>query len=194
MFIHHAWCNNPFAFRGFFAPTMTNTQVETKPLQGRDFPLIFKICPQPGFRAKDVFKENGYKTAFNYFYGRSMFNKTIYGWAGHKNDSSGPLSTAEMVYSKVSMFSPEDIIQKIDIDLNDGKIKLNHSHVFLLRVNYPLNCFTLNLTGFPKVKEKGVKTMTFSFKLATNLSYVQINPQAELEKRLCFVDQIIHTL
>ena len=92
------------------------------------------------------------------------------------------------------MFSPEDIIQKIDIDLNDGKIKLNHSHVFLFRVNYLLNCFTLIWTGFPKVKEKGVKTMTFSFKSATNLSYVQINPQAELEKRLCFVDQIIHTL
>ena len=95
---------------------------------------------------------------------------------------SGPLSTVDMVYNKVSMFTPEDIIQSINIQLNDGKVKLNHSHVFLLRVNYPLNCFTLNLTGFPTVKEKGIKTMTFSFKLATNLSYVQINPHAKLEK------------
>ena len=96
---------------------------------------------------------------------------------------SGPLSTVDMVYNKVSMFTPEDIIQSINIELNDGKVKLNHSHVFLLRVNYPLNCFTLNLTGFPTVKEKGIKTMTFSFKLATNLSYVQINPHAKLEKK-----------
>ena len=106
---------------------------------------------------------------------------------------SGPLSTVEMLYNKVSMFTPEDIIQSINIELNDGKVKLNHSHVFLLRVNYPLNCFTLNLTGFPKVKEKGIKTMTFSFKSATNLSYVQINPHAKLEKKL-FLDQIMQRL
>ena len=163
---------------------MTNTQVETKTLQGRDFPLIFKICPQPGFKEHDVFKENGYKSFYYYFMGRSMFNKTSYGWAGHKNDSSGPLSTVEKVFKKVSMFSPEDIIQSINIELNDASIeKLNHSHVFLKRVNYPMNCFTLNLDEFvERIKEKGVKTITFYFKLAPNLTRIQINTQVQLEK------------
>ena len=90
MNVHTQRATTLFAFRGFFAPTMTNTQVETKTLQGRDFPLIFKICPQPGFKEHDVFKENGYESFYHYFMGRSMFNKTSYGWAGHKNDSSRP--------------------------------------------------------------------------------------------------------
>ena len=160
-------------------PTMINTQVETKALQGQNFPLIFKICPLPAFRGTAVFREVGYKTTHKYFLGRSMYNESIYGWAGHRNDSSGPLSTVDRVYNKVSMFRPEDIIQSINIELNDASIeKLNHSHVLLKRINYAMNCFTLNLDEFSEeIKEKGVKTMTFYFKLAANLTRVQINAQ-----------------
>ena len=170
-------------FRGFFLPTLTNTQVETKALQGQNFPLIFKICPLPAFRDTAIFREVGYKTTHKYFLGRSMYNESNYGWAGHKNDSSGPLSTVEMVFKTVSMFSPEDIIQGINIELNNASIeKLNHSHVFLKRVNYPMNCFTLNLDEFSeRIKEKGVKTITFYFKLAPNLTRIQINTQVQLD-------------
>ena len=160
-------------------PTLINTQVETKALQGQNFPLIFKICPLPAFRDKAVFREVGYKTTHKYFLGRSMYNESIYGWAGHRNDSSGPLSTVDRVYNKVSMFRPEDIIQSINIEFNDASIeKLNRTHVLLKRVNYAMNCFALNLDELSeKIKEKGVKTMTFYFKLAANLTRVQINAQ-----------------
>ena len=158
---------------------MTNTEVASKTLQGRNFPLIFKICPQPGFKESAVFEQYGYKSEYKYFLGTSMFNNSQYGWAGHTNDSSGPLTSVEMVYSKVSSFkNPEDIIKRIDIKLNGGKVTLNHTHVFMQRVNYPLNCFTLDLTKYPEIRRKGLRDLTFFFKPARNLTRVQINTQA----------------
>ena len=158
---------------------MTNIRVETKTLQHQDFPLIFKICAQPAFKEKKVFQENGYSDVVDYFEGANKFNKSIYGWAGHTSNSSEPLSTVNTVYHNVSMFSPEDIVRSISVKLKDGtkRLNLNHSHVYLQRVNYPLNCFTLNLTRYPEVKQKGLETMTFHFKRASDLTGVQINTQ-----------------
>ena len=157
---------------------MTNTEVASNTLQGRNFPLIFKICPQPGFKESAVFEQYGYKSEYKYFLGTSMFNNSQYGWAGHTNDSSGPLTSVEMVYSEVSSFNHENIIKRIDIKLNGGKLTLNHTHVFRQRANYPLNCFTLDLTKNPEIKQKGLKDLTFFFKPASNLTRVQINTQA----------------
>ena len=158
---------------------MTNTREETKTLQGRDFPLVFKICNQPSFRKPSVFQDAGYKSSYHYFLGQSRYNSSIYGWAGHSKNTSGPQSTVKIVYDKVSTTTPENVIDNIFIQFNDGKSTLNlsHNNVYLLRVNYPLNCLTLNLTKLPQVKERGLKTMSFYFKSKTNLTRIQINVQ-----------------
>ena len=80
--------------------------------------------------------------------------------------------------SKVSSFNPEDIIKRIDIKLNSDKVTLNHTHVFMQRVNYPLNCFTLDLTKYPEISKIGLRDLTFFFKPARNLTRVEINSQA----------------
>ena len=159
---------------------MTNTREETKTLEGRDFPLVFKICIQPSFSKPAAFQDAGYKSLYHYFLGQSRFNSSIYGWAGHASNLSGLKSTVKLVYNNISRATPQNAIDYIYLQFSDGKLKLNlsHNHVYLQRVNYPMNCFTLNLTKHPQVKEHGLQTMSFYFKKAkTNITHVQINVQ-----------------
>ena len=167
-----------FNLRDFFYPRLTNTRVETRGLQGQDFPLIFKICIQPAFN-KTALEETGYGygQVFRYFQGRSVFNKSVFGWAGHTNES-GTYGTVEEVYRKISTYVPEDVIEKIFLDFESGaRFKLNHSHVYLERVNFPLNCLSLNLTKYPEVKNNQIQSLNFRFNGRQNISSIQINAQ-----------------
>ena len=135
-----------FNFRDFLFPRLTNTRVETKSIQDQQFPLIFKICIKPAFN-KAALEETGYGYGgiFRYFVGRSIFNTSIYGWAGHTNDS-GTYGTVEEVYQKVSSYAPEDVIKKITLNFEEGpSLSFNHTHVDRA-IQFPLNCLRLNLT------------------------------------------------
>ena len=150
--------------------------METRSIQDEDFPLIFKICVQPAFN-KTAIEETGYGHIFKYFQGRSStrFNKSVFGWAGHTEDS-GTYGTVEEVYRKVSNYAPEDVIEKISLDFETGaRLFLNHTHVHLVRVNFPLNCFSLNLTKNPEVKNNQIKTLEFRFNGKKNITSIQIN-------------------
>ena len=164
-----------FNLRDFFIPRLTNTRVETREIQGYDFPLIFEICIQPAFN-KTALEETGYGHEYRYFQGKSMFNNSVFGWAGHTNDSS-TYGTVEEVYRKVSSFAPEDVIGKIDLRFESGaRLWLNHSHVYLARVNYPLNCFSLNLAKFPEVKNNRIQALTLRFNgEGKNITSIQVN-------------------
>ena len=165
-----------FNFRDFLFPRLTNSRLETRSLQGEDFPLIFKICVQPAFN-KTALVETGYGHLFRYFQGGSKFNKSIFGWAGHTNDS-GVYGTVEEVYRKVLRYNPEDVIVKMYLDFESGgRLHLNHSHVYLERVNYPLNCLSLNLTKFPEVKNNQIQSLNIRFNGRKNISSIQINAQ-----------------
>ena len=164
-----------FNLRDFFIPRLTNTRVETRNIQGDDFPLIFKICIQPAFN-KTAIEETGYGHLFKYFQGRSRFNKSVFGWAGHTSDS-GTYGTVEEVYRKVSSYAPEDVIEKIFLDFETGpRLFLNLTHVHLGRVNFPLNCLSLNLSRYPEVKNNQIKTLEFRFNNGRkNITSIQIN-------------------
>ena len=89
-------------------PSQKTTDVTEKKLDDIEFPIIFKICIKPGFN-NTAFKEEGYSDITDYFLGRSRFNSSVYGWAGH----SGAQRTVEVVYEKVQ-FHPnvEDVISR----------------------------------------------------------------------------------
>ena len=54
-------------------------------LHEMDFPIIFKMCYHfPDSKFKDL----GYKDSYEFIAGRSMFNKTLYGWGGHTINGS----------------------------------------------------------------------------------------------------------
>ena len=76
-------------------------------------PVIFKLCPKPAFNLTALI-EFGYGSdgVWSYTIGRSKFNRSIYGWAGHTKDGSY-ISNTEDTYTKVALFpNPEDIVKE----------------------------------------------------------------------------------
>ena len=64
-------------------PEVPEIVVSKKNLNEIDFPITFRIC---AFELNDTvsrYKLFGYNNHDDYFRGRSMFNDTLYGWAGH---------------------------------------------------------------------------------------------------------------
>ena len=64
-------------------PNNTQTKLEETKLDMIDFPVLFKICFKPGFDIEKI-QEAGYSSIWNYFKGKSKYNSSIFGWAGHK--------------------------------------------------------------------------------------------------------------
>ena len=95
--------------RKWINPSHTTTDITKKRLeQVQEFPIIFKICPDPGFNATLLFEE-GYNGTDSYFGGWSKFNGSIYGWAGH-TETLGVKSTVEKIYKKVQTFPRAEYI------------------------------------------------------------------------------------
>ena len=73
-------------------PTTTETKIERSHISKIDFPVIFKICIEPGLDGPNLYS-TGYENIFQYFAGISRFNGSIRGWAGH-TESGEPLTNA----------------------------------------------------------------------------------------------------
>ena len=154
----------------FFNPSLTNTVVEKKKLEDFDFPLLFKICPMLGFNISAL-NEVGYASTVGYFKGESMFNKSMIGWGGHTNETFEALASVEEVYEKVKNHEVEDIIDYIKINFQSGKSKKftsDSADLNVKRVNYPCNCFTLNLANDSDVQGNGITDIHFKLKKVKN--------------------------
>ena len=88
-----------------------------------------------GFNASAI-REAGYghksrkNDVANYFFGRSTFNSSVVGWAGHT----------------ISNFlSNEDVAQILEMVRNHKSKTISIDNVLLRRANFPLNCYTLDL-------------------------------------------------
>ena len=164
----------------FVNPTLTNTMVEKKKLEDFNFPLLFKICPMVGFN-ESALKEYGYKSASGYFKGESMFKGSrMVGWGGHKNGSVEPQGSVEEVYAKVKNHEVGDFMDSVKTYFKDGKSKRftsNSSFVYLKRVNYPYNCFTLNLGNDTDVQANGITDIRFHLNRPKNADTEKIELQ-----------------
>ena len=72
-------------YMNYMNPTVFNTVVENMNLHELEFPLVFKICVKPGFN-NSALEEAGYDSSFgplDYFIGKSKYNRSYHGWAGH---------------------------------------------------------------------------------------------------------------
>ena len=85
-------------------PTLTNTDITETKL--KNYPFVIKICPEPAFKKRNAVRE-GYRYLHEYFLGRSGFNESIYGWAGHQRKNLRAKKTVEDVYKSIIMY--EDI-------------------------------------------------------------------------------------
>ena len=95
----------------FFKPTITRTWEEEVALRDVDFPLVAKICVIPGFN-QTALHEVGYQATWEYFIGRSKFNGSVFGGAGHTNDSR-IVGTVEEILAHVTDYKVENVIDKV---------------------------------------------------------------------------------
>ena len=68
-------------------PLHTINYMEEKSFDSVNFPVIFKICIKPAFNDEELYK-TGYSSSWGYFEGRSRYNRSLIGWAGHRADGS----------------------------------------------------------------------------------------------------------
>jgi hypothetical protein len=159
-------------WNGYIRPSVTNTRVEEMELKDVDMPVVLKICVTPGFNMTAI-KEMGYDDPFGvyrYFNGESKYNQTILGWAGHTNTSRVHGSVAE-VLKRVRAHTADEVINKVGWFGRDNTFhSINISDVHLGRVNFPDNCYTLDIGSNARVKKHGVKYLYIDFKALENRS------------------------
>jgi hypothetical protein len=143
--------------------------VEEMNWKDMDVPVVLKICVAPGFNMTAI-KEMGYDNVYRYFEGISKYNKTILGWAGHTNTSGVQGSVAE-VLKRVRAHTVEEDISAVNFRGKDNTWhSINISNVHLGRVNFPDNCYTLDIASNAEVKKHGVKKLIISFDALENRS------------------------
>jgi hypothetical protein len=164
-------------FRGYVSPSLTSRQVEQVDLKDLGFPLILKICVSPAFNSTAL-EAAGYSTttlantslgSLNYFFGLSSYNRSIVGWAGHTSTGRAQ-GTVDGTLRKVRNHNAGDIIKFLRITTRTGGWRREENEAFFRRVNYPENCYTLDLTKDPGIKETGIETLEIWFHDMKNFS------------------------
>ena len=151
----------------FLLPKQTNTSLENVDLEEIEFPLVFKICSQPGFNVSAI-REAGYghrtskNDVANYFFGQSRFDFSTVGWAGHQNGSSVVDTDVAEIFERVQSHKSSDIVKEIIVNMKRGKSKnISVDQVHLSRVNFPNNCYSLDILDNPDMNTEGIKMVTF---------------------------------
>ena len=154
-------------------PTNTRTWDEEVMLADIEFPVVFKICVIPGFNEKALHNA-GYNDTFYYFLGQSAFNKSMYGWAGHTNNSE-QYKTVQEVLTEVINYDIHDILKKIYVWTRDKvDIDIPLKYLKSSQVNYPHNCLSMRLSNMSELEGKSIHQL---FILVANLSTYSIQVQ-----------------
>ena len=149
-----------FVLEGYINPTITRTWEEEMLLEDIGFPVTIKICVIPGFN-QTALDEAGYSDTWTYFLGQSKFNDSVYGWAGHTEDS-GTLGTVEEILAVVSDYNIENILDGVYVWTKDKEdIAIALEHFKASRVNYPDNCRNLAMSTVPELKGKRIQQIFF---------------------------------
>ena len=69
-------------------PEVPEIVVYKRNLNDVHFPMIFRICAFELYDTVSRYQSFGYDTYQDFFRGMSMFNNTLYGWAGHDEEGS----------------------------------------------------------------------------------------------------------
>ena len=75
---------------GFFIlyPDLPEIKVYKTDLKNIDFPLAFKFCVKEIENSLDRYTSLGYASDYDFFWGRSRFNNSLFGWGGHLANGS----------------------------------------------------------------------------------------------------------
>ena len=130
-----------------------------------EFPLTIKVCVSPGFN-DTALQEVGYTDTFYYFLGESRYNDSIYGWGGHTNTSE-VFGSVLGVLERVKNHVAKDIIQSAHVWTTKREhIDIPIEQLKTPRVNYPHNCYSLDLSNV--TQEYEVKELFLYFQNLEN--------------------------
>ena len=84
-------------------PSHPEVKVYQVDLKNIDFPLTFKLCVTEREKSNERYENLGYKNDFNFFLGKSRYNKSLYGWNGHTEAGStlGGVEGLEHIEQKI---------------------------------------------------------------------------------------------
>ena len=69
-------------------PDLPEVKYYKKNLKEIDFPIAFQICITENNNDTSKYHDLGYMDLWEFFNGKSMFNDSIVGWAGHTENGS----------------------------------------------------------------------------------------------------------
>ena len=98
-------------------PNLPDTRVYKKYLKEIEFPISFRICAYNLSSATRKYENVGYRYAYDFFRGRSMYNRSLVGWGGHTKNGSY-IGSVEEVLEKVSL-NWTSILHKIRVYTTD---------------------------------------------------------------------------
>ena len=99
-------------------PNLPETRIYKKHLKEIEFPISFRICAYDLRSATHKYENVGYRHAYDFFRGRSMYNRSLVGWGGHTKNGSY-IGSVEEVLEKVSL-NWTSILHKIRVYTTDG--------------------------------------------------------------------------
>ena len=70
----------------YFSKATTSTVTDLSLNSLDKLPIVLDIVVSRGFNFSAL-KMKGYKDPHEYFFGRSAYNDSVFGWAGHKNST-----------------------------------------------------------------------------------------------------------
>ena len=93
-----------------------------------------------------------------------------YGWAGH-TDNSGVQGSVKEVVKQIRLHTMEQVMRGISVWSRTNEVfKVSLDSVKVWRLNFPYNCYSLDITNNRDVKEKGVKALFLKFNILEKYS------------------------
>ena len=158
-------------------PDKTVAKTTKTGLEEIDFPVVFKICMNPSFNETEA-KSLGYTNTFNYFMGKSMFNDSIYGWAGHTEDGE-VVSNALDIQNKIFL-NHHSVINWTALWIRNEWTVIPRSSFKLLRPNFPNNCLTLDISTHMKSGDK-VEFLYIVLDKSTFVTKIEVHVEDRLQ-------------
>ena len=82
-------------------PVVPEILVYKKNFNEIDFPMTFRLCAFELYDKDARYQAFGYKDYGDFFRGESMFNSSLYGWAGHTENGTALGNVQGKIYSSV---------------------------------------------------------------------------------------------
>ena len=84
------FCFVHISLNGYYIlhPSLPEIKITNRFLEDIEFPLSLKLCVSEISNSYQRYSSLGYKHDFHFFEGRSAYNKSLFGWAGHTKEGS----------------------------------------------------------------------------------------------------------